>query len=163
MILETLIWAIVVLALGGSVIWLANKLYQNELELRRSRLADDANERRVALMERETAAALAESTIRERAEHEKSRLQLEASENRAAALVAESPEVIAAKVAEQQRIIEARAEGNAIAAKERAMREPGTTALDSLMSGYEYYRNTGGTGTFDYWFGETDLSSLTLR
>ena len=158
---SALIWAIAILSLGETVVYFANRRVRELIAMRRSEQAETAEERRIAFMERESAAALATATADERAEHEKALLLREAAEARAAAQVAEAPSTIAALVAEEERVIAARTEGRAQAAKDRALSaSEGSSTLERLVDAYKTYRNTGGGWSFEQWLGDLDTSQF---
>lgn len=139
-----LIWALVIATVALVVVWRCDRYANKRLELIRKR--DEAVEADKALsrQERQAAADLAQRTLEETAELERAKKQRQAAEERAAARLAEDPTLIEAKITEEQQVIAARAEGRAIAVKERALRSSesvGGVDMQVLMDGYRDYMN----------------------
>jgi hypothetical protein len=79
--------------------------------------------------------------------------------------VAEAPSTIAALAKEEEKVIAGRAEGRAIAAKERASRDSdGSKPVDAIVDAYKAFLHNGGPGvrytTLDQWLGSIDLDDF---
>ncbi len=161
---DTLIWAVVAIAISGTFFYLVNNRAKELVGLRRSKQSLDEEEQRTELLERENAAKFDAATVGERAEYEQSRLLKEAAEARASAEVAEAPTTIAALQAEEERVIVARAEGRALAAKEQASREHNDPkVVETLVDAYKAFLDEGMSDqvvTFDQWLGNIDIGNL---
>jgi hypothetical protein len=157
------IWAFAVVLLGALVIWRVDKYATAQLELKRDQQQSKEADKALARQERQTAADLAQLTLEETAELERSKKLLEAAEARTTAQVAESDEVIQAKITEEKAVIAARTEGRAIAAKERAIREGDSpTDMEVLGKTYETYaqsaeKNNQTIASFAQWAGKYAL------
>jgi hypothetical protein len=126
------------------------------LEARRSRIQASSEEDRARALERQNEAELARDTAAERAEHHKAKLRQESAEANAAAEVAKS--TIPAQIAAKEKVIAARAEGRALAAKDQAMKgENGDDEpLRILLESYNEFRREpiNKQITLDEWLGD---------
>ncbi len=154
-IVIALIWAAVIAGLGWLAIHTCYKLVSRLVAIKH---------RAQAVADREQAAdlELAAATVAERAAHEKARLRKEAALMASEAAVQEDPKVRQAKIDERVRVIAARAEGKALAAKEAAISEDSSDAkiVDTIMKTYE---RSGRMWTFNAWFGDRDLRDFKAK
>jgi hypothetical protein len=158
---EAFIWAVAVVILGGACIYVANNRVKDFLALNDRKQSRREDEDRVELEERENTAKLQKATASERAEQEKAKLLQEAAEARAAAKVAEAPETIAARIAEEEKVIAGRAEGRAIAARERATREHDASDVPALVDAYKAFLDESlAPMTFGQWLGSIDINNF---
>lgn len=171
--LEAVVWAVAFVLVFGLAIWRADKQIDKyasaQLELKRDQQRSKEADKALSRQERQIAADLAQRTLDETAELERAEKQLKAAEARAAALVADSREIIEAKIQEEKEVIAARTEGRAIAAKEGAIsRGDNTSDLDVLARTYEKYLETlaannrlHSASSFGNWAGKYALTQST--
>ncbi len=140
----TAVWIAMLLVVSISV-YLINKRVREILELRHKRQALDEAERRVELQERENKVKLDAATANERTERKRQQLMQGAAEAQLAAKVAEAPETLRARIAEEEGLVTARAQAQAIEAKYK-----------HLAKGYREFLGMGGYGvTFGDWVGSS--------
>ena len=156
---QTVVWAGVFFLLGGAAIWRVDRYANARLELMRQRQESAEADATLTRQERQTAADLAARTVDETAELEKARLLKEAAEARAAAVVAEDEGLIEARIAEEAKVIAARTEGRALAAKERAVREgDNASPLALLTEAYlQACQDNHVAWTFNQWLGNREI------
>ena len=152
------IW-VVGLIVAGILLWRRLKEpVQAILEEHRRSIALDNEAKQAKLQERALEAEMLKKLDRENLELKQAQLRKQAAEADAEATVLSATSD--ARIAEEQAVIAARAEGRAIAAKERAINSgKSSSALDALMQGYTAYLESGGTRDLDYWMGDLRLVS----
>jgi hypothetical protein len=162
----TVIWAAVCLIIAGMIIHSVNNRIKEEAPLKQRRQNLYEEEIQVALKERQNDAKFQADTAFERTEHEKARLIKETAEAKATAEIADSPEVIKARIAEEERVIEARAEGRALAAQEQAARQgDALSPTGTIVNAYEKWLEANSEygpshTTFERWLGDIDIEDL---
>jgi hypothetical protein len=126
----------------------------------RARTEANSERDRAEALERQNEAQLARDVAPERAEQYKAKLRQETAEADAAAEVAKS--TIPARIVEEEQVIAARAEGRAIAAKDRAMNGDGGSSeeLQLLLETYERFRANWRNEdvTFSQWLGKLQFA-----
>lgn len=164
-----IVWALVVLLLGIGVIRYGSERLREWIALQSRRQTSYDEEQQIGRMERHLAldgrrddASILEATTAERIELEKAQLSRRAADERAAARIAEDLTVIQARTDEELKIIEGRAEGKAIAARDSAAKGGDAAIPKELHKGYNAYLEQGNGGSFGEWFESTDLSGVGL-
>lgn len=155
------IWAGAFLIAVLTAIVLLRQLGQRYVSTLERRLLASEDEQRLAIQEHGAAVALTEATAEMRAELERARLSRQAAEERAAEQVASDPDVITSRRDGELQVIAARTEARVQWAHEHGAEDDDAAKIDALMVGYRaYLGNT--TATFDYWFGNANISGLSL-
>jgi len=162
-----IVWALVILALGMTAIWRIDHYAKEALKLQESRQDSKEKDRAVERLERQNKAEMEAATLEERTELARSELIRQSAEARAAAGIAEG--TVQDRITEEQQIIAARAEGRALAAKERAITEGagnGRSAMELLADLYQAYLNRLPAGTsassiedFEDWAGDAGIQA----
>jgi hypothetical protein len=156
------IWAVALMVVAAAGGWFAFGAYERWIALQERRQSSLELDQHHALLERQAAIELDAAIVPERAELQKAELALKAAQARADAHVAEHPDVLAAQVVKELKIIEAEAEGEALAALEQPDNEDDADILRELLVGYDAYCERGHDVTFPGWFGNTNLIRLNV-
>lgn len=157
--IQSIVWALVILALVGTAIW------RVDAQVTASRAYDreqfDAKEKDAALMRQERQAKLDidTATADERATLAKTQLLQQAAEAEVAAKVAAA--TVDARIREEEAVIAGRTEGRALAAKEAALAAPaGESDMQYLTDAYNnFVTRTGSQWAFSAWLGSVSLEN----
>ena len=153
-------WALCFLVVMLVAIWRIEKNVNAQLSLKRDEFAAEQADLEVTRLERKNAAELAEASKDERAEFERAHLKRQAAEEQAAAEVAAA--TIPEQIEEKRKIIAARAEGRAEAARQEGLQSviPDTTGIQEVMEAYKVYcQHTGIPDSLDEWLGSVSVEN----
>jgi len=154
------IWAGAVVLISALILHRLGRPLAGVLDARRRRIEANIDNDRAASLERLDHAELDRATSAERAERQRAQLRRETAEADAAAEVASS--TLLAQIAEQEQVIAARAEGRALAAKDKAARgdDGGSEDLRLLLASYADFRDATPRNyytTLEDWLGDLRL------
>jgi hypothetical protein len=160
-VLVAAIWAVAFVTVCGLFLWQFAAPIKRLIGAHQGSIEARNQAKLTAALERQNATELKRATATEQAELRRAELKQQAAEAEAAAEVARA--TVPAQVAEQEKIIAARAEGRALAAKDNALKgNQGGSGMEALMEAYATYRNTGGHCAMDEWLGDLRIEGGNL-
>lgn len=149
--IEAVIWTACLVAIA----LLINRQVQQYLQNQRYQLEALNKAKEVELLERQNQAAIDAQNIDELARLRRAELTKQAAEAEAAEKVAQA--TLDDRIQAEREVLAARTATRISLAKEAPLEPTMTSEMAGLFRAYEIYRNTGGTGTFEYWLGDIDI------